>query len=425
MGRGAKPTLSSIGVLMFRSSPRRQRRLRRCVIVVENLPVPLDRHVWQQAIALRDAGWRVSVICPKGKGARAGREILEGIDVYRHPLPLEGSGLTGYALEYSAALACEFWLLIRIFLKQGFDVIHACNPPDLIFLAAAPFKLLGVRFIFDHHDLAPELYESRFGNRPLHKILLWLEALSFRMADHVISSNESFREIALKRGGKRPECVSVVHTIPDTSRLKRVAPDRSARAGRGVVVGYLGVIGFQDGLDHLVDAAVSLRDDYGQEDFQVVVVGDGPALASTRDQVSKLGLEAHFTFTGYLSGEALWAHLSDFDIGVIPDPRTPFNDRISMNKVFEYSALGIPIASYPLTETVRLLGDAAVYAAEGSPRALATAIGSLIADPDYRGAMARQALAVAEARFNWDRERAALLAAYDGLMPPPADPADL
>lgn len=396
-----------------------RRRRRRCVIVVENLPVPLDRHVWQQAVALHEAGWRVSVICPKGPGAQAARETLDGVAIHRHPAPPEGEGLVGYGLEYAVALAWEFWLLLKIRLQEGFDVVHACNPPDLIFTVAAPFKALGARFVFDHHDLAPELYESRFGRTRVHRLLLWLERLSFRMADHVLSSNESFREIAIVRGGKRPEEVSVVHTIPEARRLKRVAADRTARRGKRIVLGYLGIIGFQDGLDHLVEAARILRDEGVAQDFQVVVIGDGPALASIREQVAAAGLDPWFSFTGYLSGEALWACLSDFDVGVIPDPRTTFNDKISMNKVFEYSAMGIPIASYALAETVRLLGRAAAYAPDDTPAGLALAIGSLILDDDLREAMGRGAEETARERFQWEREKASLLAAYERLMPGP------
>lgn len=393
-------------------------RRRACVIIVENLPVPFDRHVWQQALALRDADWAVTVICPTGPSAQHRYERLEGIEIYRHGLPLEAKGgLAAYAVEYGAALFHELRLLIKIALKGRFDVIHACNPPDVIFLVAAPFKLLGVRFVFDQHDLSPELYESRVGRTLTHRMLLMFEKLSFRMADHVLASNETFREIALERGGKSPEEVSVVHTIPDAVHLKDAKPDATARRGKRLVVGYLGIIGFQDGLDHLVDAAARLHAE-GLTDFQVVVIGDGPALESIRAKIEAADLTEHFTLTGYLSGATLWAHLADFDVGVIPDPRNAFNDKISMNKVFEYSALGIPIVSYKLKETSRLLGDAGAYAPDDTPAGLAEALREMLLDDDMRKAKGRQALAVAREKFDWAREASSLVAAYDRLKPP-------
>jgi len=232
----------------------------------------------------------------------------------------------------------------------------------------------------------------------------------------VLSSNETFREIALARGGKRPEQVSVVHTIPDAAQLKRAVPDRTARRGQRLVVGYLGVIGFQDGLDHLVAAAAMLHAE-GARDFQVVIVGDGPAAEALRAQVSASAFPELFTLTGYLSGEALWAHLSDFDVGVIPDPPTPFNDKVSMNKVFEYSALGIPVVSFRLKETARLLGQAGTYAPEDTPAGLADAIRLLLQDDDLRRVKGAEALAVAQQKFDWGREAASLVAAYDRLKP--------
>jgi glycosyltransferase involved in cell wall biosynthesis len=376
------------------AQPASAMRPRTCVIIVENLPVPFDRHVWQEALALRDAGWRVAVICPRGAARAPTRERLEDVEIYRHGLPLEGKGLPGYALEYAAALFHEARLLVWLYLTQGFEVIHACNPPDLIFLIAAPFRLLGVRFVFDHHDLSPELYESRFGADLIHRILLGLERLSFGLADHVLSSNETFRDLAIARGGKSGDQVTVVRTIPDASQLRRMAPDRTARAGKRLVLGYLGVIGFQDGLDHLIEAVRLLRD-RGFEDFQTVVVGDGPALGAIRDLAARRNLEQAVSFTGYLHGAAMWAQLSDFDIGVIPDPPNAFNDKISMNKVFEYSALGIPIVTYSLTETRRLLGAAGTYAADASCAALADAVESLIVDDAFRLAKGVEAKAVA------------------------------
>jgi glycosyltransferase involved in cell wall biosynthesis len=393
-------------------------KLKRCVIVVENLPVPLDRHVWQQAQALRDAGWRVSVICPTGPSAQAIRETLDGIEIYRHPLITEGRSFWGHVLEYASASFHEARLLLRLAVSGGFDVIHACNPPDFLFLLALPYKIFGVKFVFDHHDLAPELFETLYGGGFVHRLLLRLERWSFEAADVVLSSNETFRELAIARGGRAVEDVFVVHTIPDAAHLRLTAPDTTARAGQRLVLGYLGIIGQQDGVDHLLEAARILRFEYGLTDFQVVIVGDGPALPGLRELASRLQLSSFVTFRGYLLGEALAAQVSDFDIGVIPDPRNPFNDKLSMNKVFEYSALGIPIACYSLRENVRLLADAGTYAEGDRPTDLAAALATLMADDELRQTKAAQSKQAARDKFDWARESASLLAAYDQLMEP-------
>jgi glycosyltransferase involved in cell wall biosynthesis len=391
---------------------------KRCVILVENLPVPLDRHVWQQAKVLRDAGWRVSVICPHGNSYPTGHERLEGIDVFRHSLPTEGNSFWGHILEYAGALFHQGRLLARIAVTGGVDVIHACNPPDFLFVLALPFKPFGVKFVFDHHDLAPELYESLYGGGAMHRVLLLLERLSFGLADVVLSSNETFREIAVDRGHKAPEDVFVVHTIPDAPLLKRQSPDTAARAGRRLVLGYLGIIGRQDGLDHMLEAVRILRHERGHTDFQVVVVGDGPAHADIVVLAAQLGIADCVTFRGYLSGTDLVRQLSDFDIGVIPDPRNGFNDKLSMNKVFEYSALGIPIACYALTETVRQLGAAGAYAQTDDPAGLADAIETLMTDDALRATKGSEARAVAAEKFDWSREAASLLSAYARFSPP-------
>lgn len=391
---------------------------KRCVILVENLPVPLDRHVWQQAKVLRDAGWRVSVICPQGGSYPSGYERLEGIDVFRHPLPTEGNSFWGHILEYIGALFHEGRLLLRVAFSGGVDVIHACNPPDFLFVLALPFKLLGVRFVFDQHDLAPELCESLYGRGMTYRVLLLLERCSFGLADVVLSSNETFRELAVARGRKRREDVFVVHTIPDAALLQRQAPDTTARGGRRLVLGYVGIIGRQDGLDHMMEAVRILRHERGHRDFRVVVIGDGPAYADIVAMARRLGIAECVTFRGYLSGDSLVQQLSDFDIGVIPDPRNPFNDKLSMNKVFEYSALGIPIACYSLTETVRQLGDAGVYAPTDDPRGLADALENLMRDDALRARKAAEALAISSEKFDWSREAASLLRAYARLTPP-------
>jgi glycosyltransferase involved in cell wall biosynthesis len=388
-----------------------------CVIVVENLPVPFDRRVWQEAQALRDAGWKVSVICPATERYPLHFEVIDGIAVYRHPLPLEARGAMAYLAEYSSALFHEARLLFKVWREQGFDVIQACNPPDLIFLVAAPWKLFGKRFVFDHHDVSPELFSTKFGRAGLMRwVLTFLERLTFKSANFVISTNETFRQIAIERGGVHPDRVVTVYSVPDKSRMRRVDPDPSLKRGRKLAVGYVGIIGNQDGVDHLVRAVSSLVKG-GQTDFQTVIVGDGPELPEIRRLAEELGVGDHVTFTGYLSGEDLLRTLSTFDIGVIPDPMNEYNDKISMNKVFEYTTLGLPIVSYPLTETKRLLGDAASFASTATPEGLAEGIGRLLSDDALRADLAARAKQRAEQKFRWEVEAEKYVAVFDGLAP--------
>lgn len=389
---------------------------RTCVIVIENLPISLDRHVWQQAIALRDDGWFVLVICPAKPNDSAGFEIIQEVHIYSHPLS-EARSTSGYLWEYSQALFYESMLLFKLYRMHCFKVIHACNPPDLLLIFCIFYKLLGVKLVFDQHDLSPEIMEIRAGRGFLYRLTLLAEWCSYKLADVVLASNETFREIALSRGGKQPEEVSIVHTVPDKRHLKRRKPSRLVRGDRSIVLGYVGIIGIQDGLDHLVHATDQLIRRHGLVDFRTVVIGDGPALAASKTLVERLRLQEYISFTGYLVGESLMAQLSDIDIGIIPDPVNAFNDKISMNKVFEYSALGIPSVSYSLTETKRLLGDAGTYAADPSPGALADAIASLMRDSSLREEQGRRCKALAEKTFSWEREKASLVAAYARLVP--------
>lgn len=391
---------------------------RSCVIVVENLPVPMDRRVWQEALALRQAGWTVSVICPTNERHPETYEELDGIAIYRHPLPFEARGRFAFLFEYAAALFHEFRLLWRVWRERGFTVIQACNPPDLIFLVVLPFKLMGKRFVFDHHDVCPELFEAKFGRKGIvHRVLLWAEKLTFMSADMVISANDTYRDLAITRGGQDPKDVVTVYSIPDKSRIYRLPPDPSLRRGKKFILGYVGVIGDQDGVDHLVVALDHLIRDHDMHDFHAVVVGDGPALASARKLAENRGLSDYVTFTGYLNGKELLRQLNTFDIGIIPDPVNAYNDKISMNKVFEYSALGIPSVAYPLTETRRLLGGAGVYAEGKTPAELARACATLMQDDTLRMRCADEAARLAQHAFSWTREAGKYVAAYERLSP--------
>jgi glycosyltransferase involved in cell wall biosynthesis len=390
------------------------------LIIVENLTMPLDRRVWQEAQTLRDAGYTVSVICPVGGKYRERYELLDGIHVFRHPLPYEADGKLGYLLEYGWALAWEFALTIKAHFKVGFDVIQACNPPDLIFLVAAPWKFLaGKAFVFDHHDINPELYEAKFGRRGFfHDLLLKFERWTFRTADASIATNQTFKEIAVARGGMAPDDVFVVRSIPDLARFRRVTPNDRLRNGRKHLIGYVGIMGAQDGVDLLVEAMDILVNRRGREDVQCAIVGSGTELPRLQAMVAEKRLADYITFTGFQSGEPLLASFSAFDVGVIPDPKNSYNDKISMNKLFEYMTLGIPFVQFDLTEGRRIAADAALYAADNSPADLAANLERLVDDTALRTDLAERGRERARQLLRWETERAQLLAAYDRALKP-------
>jgi len=387
------------------------------LIIVENLPVPFDRRVWQEALALREAGWRVSVICPTGKGHDARREDIDGVAIYRHSLPVEAKGALAYAAEYLWAVCAQIRLSFRVARERGFDVLHACNPPDLIFIVAALHKWLrGTRFVFDHHDLSPELFEAKFGPKgPLPRIMRWLERQTFRFADASIATNETFKRLAVERGGMDPDRVWVVKSYPKIERFRRTAPDPILAASNRSLVGYVGIMGSQDGVEYLVRAIADIVHERGRDDVGCVLVGDGPELESLKALALELDVADHVTFTGYLTGDRLLATLSALDVGVIPDPKDDFNDKLSMNKVFEYMMLGLPFVMFDLTQARSEARDAALVAKDCSPEGLADGILALVDDEGRRKRMGAWGRETAEREFLWENETASLRAAYEAV----------
>jgi glycosyltransferase involved in cell wall biosynthesis len=388
---------------------------RRILIIVENLPVPFDRRVWQEARSLREAGAQVVVICPTGKGFEARYEELEGIHIYRHPLS-EGDGALGYLKEYGAALFWEFTLACKVFARHGFDAIHACNPPDLIFLVALPFKLLGRKFLFDHHDINPELYEAKFGKRGLFwRLLVLFERLTFASADVTIATNESYRAIAMGRGRKKPQDAFIVRSGPDLSRIKPVSAQPKWKNGRPFLVGYVGVMGDQEGIDLLLDAAKTLVD-RGRDDIQFCLVGGGPSLQRLKEQCGRLGLDPCVAFPGRIPDQDLWEMLATADICVNPDRVNPMNDKSTMNKILEYMAMSKAIVQFDVTEGRYSAGEASLYAKANDPVDMADKIEALLAAPDQRarmGAFGRQRV---ETELSWARQTPQLIAAYQRLF---------
>ncbi|MBH5321259.1 glycosyltransferase family 4 protein [Aurantiacibacter sediminis] len=387
------------------------------LIVVENLPLPFDRRVWQEARTLVAAGATVSVICPTGKGYEARYEQIEGVHIYRHPLPLEADGALGFLIEYGAALFWETLLAWRIYFKRGIDVIHGCNPPDLIFLVALQFKLLGVKYIFDHHDINPELYEAKFNKRGFFwRLMLLFEKLTFKSADVSIATNESYKSIAVERGGMGPERVFVVRSGPDLSRLKSVEPVPEWKHGKDYLVGYVGVMGEQEGIDLLIDAIDHLVNRMDRHDIRFVLVGGGPSLDGLKRLVSEKGLEDWIHFTGRAPDQVLFEVLSTMDIGVNPDRVNAMNDKSTMNKIMEYMSLGKPMVQFEVTEGRYSAQQASLYAKPNDAVDLAEKIAELLDDPAKRAAMGSFGRERVEKELNWNTQVPALLSAYAAAL---------
>jgi glycosyltransferase involved in cell wall biosynthesis len=388
------------------------------LIIVENLPVPFDRRVWQEAKALKEAGYGVAVICPKGKGQTSSYEDIDGIHIYRHSLPNEASdSAAGFLLEYASALFWQLRLSMKVFRRHGFDVIHACNPPDLIFLVALIYKVLfRKKFLFDHHDVVPEMFEVKFGRRGFfYRALLFCERMTFLSADASIATNETFKRIAIERGRMSPQRVWVVKSYPDLNAFRRVPPDLALRKGRAHLVGYVGIMNAQDRVDLLLLAMQHIVRRLHREDIHCLLVGDGPEYENLVRLAEELGLASFVTFAGYLTGAPLLHHLSSLDVGAIPDPPNPYNDKISLNKVFEYMTLGIPFVQYDLAESRAQAGAAAVIAKDPTPEGLGEAIVQLIDDPQRRAEMAAIGVSRAREEFHWEAEKSRLLEAYAAL----------
>lgn len=387
---------------------------RRVLIIVENLPCPFDRRVWQEARTLSAHGYLVSIICPKGRGYDLSYECIEGIHVHRHPMPFEADSALGYGLEYATALFWEFLLSVRIAFGRGFDVIQACNPPDTIFLLGRFYRLFGKRFIFDHHDINPELYEAKFNRRDRwYRLLVWLERMTFRTARVSIATNESYRRIAIDRGGMDPSRVFVVRSGPDLSRVQYLAPDPSLRKGRRYLVGYIGVMGKQEGIDLLLESIVHLRRDLHRDDVQFVLVGSGTEVDALREMSRQLGIDDCVDFTGRVSDADLWRIVGSCDACVNPDRVNAMNDKSTMNKIIEYMALGKPIVQFEMTEGRHSAGQSSLYARPNDPRDFAVQLRDLLDDPDRREAMGRFGRERVETILAWHHQVPALLAAYD------------
>jgi glycosyltransferase involved in cell wall biosynthesis len=401
-------------------------------MIVQNLPVPFDRRVWLECRALTGAGYRVAVVCPKGTGDPA-YEVIDGVELYKYRPYAPGGSKISFVAEYAYSLTATAWKAFlarwRGGVRQGrFSVIQACNPPDIFWPLAITFRVLeGTKFVFDHHDLCPELFESRFGGEAAtrsapYKGLRFLERRTHRTADHVISTNESYRQIAITRSGKDPADVTVVRTGPDPVKLQRGEPEEGERRGRQYLAAYIGVMGPQDGVDIVVRAAAVIIHEMKREDIAFTLIGKGDCfndLVALRDE---LKLNGHVEFTGRAPDELVKKIMSTADIGLSPDPMNPLNDVSTMNKTMEYMAFGLPVVAFDLHETRASAADAAVYVkptgnAQQDVRDYAKAIVGLIDDEAERTHMAKLGRVRVEEELAWPYHERAYLSVYQRVAP--------
>ncbi len=386
------------------------------LMLVENLSVPFDRRVWQEATTLKSAGFEVSVVCPRMVD-RKPFEVLEGVSIYRYPMPYTANRAIGYALEYSWMLFFSFIYAIYVFFRRGFHIIHVCNPPDLLFLIALPFRPFGVKFIFDQHDLGPETFQSKFNRKTgmILRILFALEQWTYRLAHAVISTNESYRQVAVDRGNVPRERTWVVRSAPDLKRFIAFDPVPELKKDKPFLACYLGTMGQQDGVDYLLRSIKIIMQDWGRKDIRFVLMGGGENLPVLKKMADDLGLQDVCHFTGRIPDKLLRQYLSTADVAVAPDPVNPLNNISTMNKILEYMAMSRPIVSYRLVESERSAGEAALYAEDNNEEDFARKIITLLDDPELRKKLGDYGRKRFEEKLSWERSTQQLLAAYRSL----------
>lgn len=389
---------------------------RKILIIVENLPVPFDTRVWQEATTLAENGYTVSVICPKGKGYVQEEDFLQGVHIFRHDLPTEGNGALGYLKEYSSALHEETRLAKRIYKEIGFDVIQGCNPPDNIYMVARKFKKYGVQYVFDHHDICPELFEAKFGQASglLYRSQLFFERQTYKHCAFAFVTNESYRKIAIERGKMDPDKVIVLRSGPKLERMRIQPPKPEIRRGYSYMVGYLGVIGQQEGIEYLLEAAQYIK----KQENNVFwgIVGGGPHLEALKKQAHDMELDDCVEFTGRVPDQQMLDYLNTADVCVNSDKYNSMNDKSTMNKILEYMALAKPIVQFDLTEGRYSAQDASLYARNNDAIDLAEKILELLADPQRRKRMGEYGRNRVIRELSWEHTSRALLEGYEKIF---------
>lgn len=388
------------------------------LIIVQNLPVPFDRRVWLEAKTLSDYGLAVSVISPKSKDFSKSYEKIENIAVYRYKMPIEAHGVLGYFFEFAYAWLASALLSLYIWFREGFDVIQACNPPDTYWMLGLIYRFFGVSFIFDHHDLCPEMFDAKYhGKRLVRRVLVRLEKQTLANARLVLSTNDSYKSVAIERGGVNPRDVYVVRTGPDVQRLKMVRPEPALKYGKKYLVCYLGEMCQQDGVDLLLKAVFHFIKTLRRNDTHFVLIGGGPAMPAMRALRDEMELQQHVTFTGRISDADLCRYLSTADVCVDPDPWTEWANHSTMNKILEYMTFGKPIVAFDLDEHRNSAQDAAIYVQPNDTQLFAEAIDDLLNNPLKMQTMGQIGYARIRGRLSWAHTHKALIAAYNRLFP--------
>ena len=389
----------------------------RILMLLENNPFPQDTRVQHEANCLSHAGYSVSVICQRGK-AQPYYDCIDGVRVYRFPAPAPANGLVGYAYEYGYTTIALFLISIWVFFRHGFDVIHAHNPPDILVLVALPYKCIGKRFIFDHHDLSPEMYYARFGgqgNRTVYRILCLLEKLSCRIADHVIATNQSYQRLEIERDGLSEAEITIVRNGPILDSASAPAPVTDLGIPGRILIGYAGVIGYHDGVDYLLRALRHLRTDFKRGDFCCLVMGDGDALDDVKALCTQLQLDDQVRFMGWIPHAQLAGYIRAVDICAAPEPLNDYNNRSTMIKITEYMAAAKPIVAFDLCEHRVTAANAALYAQANDPLDFACNLNTLMDNAELRAAMGRNGLERIETSLAWVYQAENLLSVYAQL----------
>ena len=396
---------------------RETRQAPRVFIIVQNLPVPFDRRVWLECQALISAGYRVAVVCPKGSGD-PDYEVIDTVELYKYRPYAPGGSKLSFVVEYVYSFLATARQTLKARRVGRFAVVQACNPPDIFWPIALALRWIDrTKFVFDHHDLCPELFQSRFPGDPTlpYRGLLALERRTHRTADHVISTNDSYRDIAIRRSGKASQDVTVVRTGPDPDKLKRGPEDPELRRGRKHLAAYIGVMGPQDGVDIVVRAADIVVREMGRKDIAFTLIGSGDCfneLVALRDE---LKLNGHVEFTGRAPDDLVKKIMSTADVGLSPDPKNPLNDVSTMNKTMEYMAFELPVVAFDLRETRVSAASAAVYVTPNDVREYAKAIVDLMDDEAARVQLAKVGRTRVEDELAWEYQKRAYLGVYERL----------
>ena len=395
-------------------------RTAKILMLIENCPAASDNRVWAEAIALRDYGFQVSIIGPKGtKEYRESYICIEGIHVYQYRVPTSANKYITYIAEYGLAMLLTFLLSFRVLFRHGFDVIHAANPPDTFFMIGLFYRLLGKKFVFDQHDLSPEVFQVKFNGRmsSLHKLLLFLEWCSYRAAHLIITPNLAVKRFAIERGRFDDSRVFVVRNVPALERIKLVTPEPELKKGRRFLLAYVGAMEVQDGVENILYALHDLIYKRDRQDVSLVMMGDGGHAPTLRALAQELALDEFVNFTGWLEAKDIVRYLTVADVGLTPEPANGLNEYCTMVKTMEYMALGKPVVAFDLAETRLSAQDAALYAIPNLVEDFASKIAILLDDEQLRvkmGAIGRKRI---EEDLNWDHDKRNFLLAYKMLFP--------